>query len=294
MTRAAPAHGPLQDLHKFRASHPARTTAINGITWEYIACGQGPETLMLLPGAPGRADTAFQHILAFENDYRIVAPGFPAPLNRLDDMLDGLAGILRAENVGKAHVVGGSYSGLIAQSFVRRHPDIVHNLVLSDTGVPRPDRAKKYGRYMLLLKSLPVQAIRTLWRLGANIYLREIPVDKAFWRAYFYKLASTITKQECVGRLQIWIEFDKHSRFTQRDLAVWPGKILILETATDTTFPPHERAALHTLYPNAETIAFHHGGHAASIAHRADYIAAIRRFLEERDEGYVIRDTGGR
>ncbi|MGA7731859.1 MAG: alpha/beta hydrolase [Chloroflexia bacterium] len=270
---------PLEDLHRFRASHTAGQALVDGTQWSYIACGQGDETLLLLPGAPGRAETAFQHILALEGDYRIIAPSYPPPLSTIRAMLAGLAGIMQAEGVEKTHVIGGSYSGLIAQSFVRRFPARVSTLVLSDTGVPRRDRARRYARYLRIVQALPLPAIRALWRLGAYLYLRQIPHDKPFWRAYFRELTSMITKQECVGRLKIWIEFDRHSRFTPHDLDAWPGKILILQAEVDSTFPPRERAALRKLYPQAQTVTFPHGGHAASIAHRDQYIAAIIQFL---------------
>jgi pimeloyl-ACP methyl ester carboxylesterase len=270
---------PLEDLHRFRASHALSQTLVDGIQWKYIACGRGDETLLMLPGAPGRAETAFQHILALEGDYRIIAPSYPPPLSTMRAMLAGLAGIMRAEQVEKAHVIGGSYSGLVAQSFVRRFPAKVSTLVMSDTGVPRRDRAKRYARYLRIVEALPLPAIRALWRLGAYLYLREIPLDKPFWRAYFRELISTITKQECIGRLKIWIEFDRHSRFTPHDLDPWPGKILILQAEADLTFPLLERAALRKLYPQAQTITFPHGGHAASITHRGQYMDAIIRFL---------------
>ena len=281
-TRRQPLN-PLEDLHRFRASHTISQTLVDGTQWSYIACGQGDETLLMLPGAPGRAETAFQHILALEGDYRIIAPSYPPPLSTMRAMLAGLAGIMQAEGVGKAHVIGGSYSGLIAQSFVRRFPARVSTLVLSDTGVPQRDRAKRYARYLRIVQALPLPAIRTLWRLGAYLYLREIPRDKPFWRAYFRELTSTITKRECIGRLKIWIEFDRHTRFTPHDLDAWPGKILLLQAEADSTFPPRERAALPKLYPQAQTIIFPHGGHAASIAHRGQYIAAIIQFLAHYD-----------
>ncbi len=271
---------PIEELYRFRATHPLKTAVIDGVNWEYIACGQGKETLMLLPGGPGRAETAFQHILALESRYKIIAPGYPASLSKLEDMLRGLAGILAAEGVSEAQMAGGSYSGLIAQSFVRRYPKLVRSLILSDTGIPRQNRARKYGRYLRLLKALPLSAIRSIWRLGAYKYLQDITSEKEFWRAYFRQLVAGISKQECVGRLQIWIEFDRESRFTPYDLASWPGKILILEAETDATFSPMERAALRDLYPQAKTIAFKNGGHAASISNRGDYIEAMAEFLD--------------
>jgi pimeloyl-ACP methyl ester carboxylesterase len=266
-------------MRKFRATHPFTSTLVRGVRWEYIACGRGEQTLLLLPGAPGRGETAFQHVLAFEHDYRIISPSYPAPPTTVAEMLEGLAGIMGAEGVRRAHVVGGSYSGLIAQSFVRRYPDKVASLVLSDTGVPSRHRAERNSLYLRILQALPLPAIRALWRLGAYLYLRAIEEDRPFWRAYFREMISTISKQECVGRLKVWIDFDHNSRFSPADLQGWPGRVLILEAIHDTIFPPHERAALRHLYPQAQARTFSDGGHAASISRRGEYIDAIAAFI---------------
>jgi len=197
----------------------------------------------------------------------------------VSEMLEGLACIMEAEGVQRAHVVGGSYSGLIAQSFVRRYPDKVAGLVLSDTGGPSRERARKHSLYLRILQALPLPVIRALWRFGAYIYLREIQEDRPFWRAYFREMISTIGKQECVGRLKVWIDFDRNSRFSPADLRRWPGRILILEAEHDTTFPARERAALRHLYPQAQVRTFRDGGHAASISRRGEYIEAIAAFI---------------
>jgi pimeloyl-ACP methyl ester carboxylesterase len=268
-------------LDRFRASHPYRSLDVGGVRWEYIACGQGDDVLLLLPGAPGRADTAFEHVLHFEGSYRVIAPCYPAQPTTVAQVLDGLVGILNAEGVEAAHVVGGSYSGLIAQSLVRGYPGRVAGLILSDTGVPNVERARKYSRYLVILRALPGWAVRVVWRLGMHLYLREIAAEGHFWRAYFRELTGTITKEECVGRLKVWIDWDRNSRFSPSDLTDWPGRVLILEAEHDTTFPVSERAALRRLYPQAQTRVFSGGGHAASITRRGEYIAAIAKFMAQ-------------
>jgi pimeloyl-ACP methyl ester carboxylesterase len=268
-------------LDHFRASHPYRSLDVGGVPWEYIACGQGDDVLLLLPGAPGRADTAFEHILHFERTCRVIAPNYPAQPTTVAQMLDALAGILNAEGVGVVYVLGGSYSGLIAQSLVRSYPSRVAGLILSDTGVPSIERARKYSRYLTILRVLPRWAVRAVWRLGMDLYLREITSERDFWRAYFRDLAGTISKEECVSRLKVWIDWDRTSRFSPSNLADWPGRVLILEAEHDTTFPAWERGALRRLYPQAQTRVFSGGGHAASIAQRGEYIAAIAGFMAQ-------------
>jgi pimeloyl-ACP methyl ester carboxylesterase len=131
-----------------------------------------------------------------------------------------------------------------------------------------------------LLHVLPMPVVRALWRVGAYLYLRDMaPASRPFWRAYFAHLRRSITRRECISRLQVWVDFDSGSHFSHGDLAAWPGEVLILEADRDTTFPAWERQALRRLYPTAHVRVFTGGGHAASLDRRDEYIAAIRGFL---------------
>ncbi|MDQ5825503.1 MAG: alpha/beta hydrolase [Chloroflexota bacterium] len=271
---------PLQAYKQFLATHPFRYITSGGMRWPYLVGGRGEQALVLLPGAPGRAEASFEYVRAFEGDYTVISVDYPADLATVEECLRGVAAILDAEGFQRAHIVGGSYSGLLAQRFVRRYPGRVDRLVLSDTGVPRPYRALKYRRYVWLLRVLPMPVIRVLWRMGAYLYLREMaPQHRPFWRAYFARLRKTITRRECVNRLLVWIDFDSGSRFSPGDLAGWRGEMLILEAERDTTFADWERQALRSLYPAAQVRIFTGGGHAASLDRRDEYIEAISAFL---------------
>lgn len=62
----------------------------------------------------------------------------------LDDMADDAAGLLDALGVGKAHIVGASMGGMIAQLVAANHPDKTLSLtsIMSTTGNPELPRAK--------------------------------------------------------------------------------------------------------------------------------------------------------
>ena len=53
----------------FCAAHPPRYRTIDGVVWEYIACGQGNEVMVLLPGGFGAATTAFAFTAHREADF---------------------------------------------------------------------------------------------------------------------------------------------------------------------------------------------------------------------------------
>lgn len=62
----------------------------------------------------------------------------PPPVYALDDMADDAAGLLEALGIERAHVVGASMGGMIAQTFAIRHPERTLSLcsIMSTTGNP--------------------------------------------------------------------------------------------------------------------------------------------------------------
>jgi pimeloyl-ACP methyl ester carboxylesterase len=109
------------ELASFRVTHPFKHTWVSGCQWEYIDAGRGSEVLLILPGLLGIGEMSFQHIGAFETDCRVIAPSYPFEITTMQQMTDGVAAILEAEGIRQAHVLGGSYGGMVAQCLVRRY-----------------------------------------------------------------------------------------------------------------------------------------------------------------------------
>lgn len=267
------------DLDRFHRSHHLEYRQLASVRWEYIACGQGTTALLLLPGGPGRAETSWQYILGLEGNYRIIAPSYPSQIVTARGLLEGLVALLRAEGIQQVHIVGGSYSGLVAQCFVRRYPERVASLILTDTGIPRVGRGR---RHMLLTRCcarLPMVALRSALRLGVVLFLMEAGKERPFWRAYFERLLTSLTRQDCISRLLVWIDIDTNYRFKTADLRAWKGAVMVVEATADAVFAPAERASLRLLYPDAETFSILDSGHAASLLRSDDYISLIADFV---------------
>lgn len=270
------------ELLDFRAAHPARRLAGAGTTWDYLAGGRGRETLLILPGLLGLGELSFQHIRRFEKDYRVIAPSYPAAARSTTEMTDGIAAILEAEGVPQAHVLGGSYGGMVAQALVRRHPGRVARLVLSHTGGPRPERAAQNERLIGVLRLLPLGVLRAMLRAATRKSLAAAPEHIPFWVAYSDEMIARLGKADLLARYQLAVDFDRRCQFTPDDLQAWPGRILILEGDDDPIAEAPARAALKALHPQARVHTFHGTGHVASIARLDDYVAVITAFLRER------------
>ena len=269
----------VDQLRRFRATHPLKSFILDGVTWDYLLGGQGRETLLILPGLLGVAEMSFQHSAIFENTYRVIVAGYPFGVGTLDQLVGGLAALLDAEQIDRVHVLGGSFGGLVAQRFVRAYPERVRRLVLSHTGGPRPDRARANRRAVTLFGLLPMRVLRFMLRGATRRSLRDAPEHIAFWEAYSDEMITRLTKADLISRYRLAADFDATSTFTPDDLKDWSGRVLILEGDNDPIAEAAARASLRQLYPQAQVHVFHGSGHVASIAQLDEYTAIITRFL---------------
>ena len=271
-------------LKGFRVAHPYKRVTVGDTEWEYISCGRGEQALLLLPGALSVGESTFPIINAFENEYRIVAPSYALSLT-MTELCDGIAGILEAEGLNQAHVLGGSYGGLVAQYFVRRYPRMVRSLILSHTFVLTPRYQMPLRIAGKLFHSVPRRLFDQLLRLRLNQMLlstlraRKHP-EFEFWRAYLNEaIASNRLKEVVVHQNACLLDLAQQPRFTDDDLKQWQGRILIIESNDDPAIPAKARKLLRTTYPQAQVHTFEDAGHASSILKREEVSSIIRLFL---------------
>ena len=279
-----PGSGSSQDdqwhkLLQFRATHPTTTRVIHGTTWEYIACGRGIQSVLILPGLLGFGEMTFQHIQGLEEQYRVLVPSYPFSLPTMAQLVDGIAAILQGEGVSLTHVLGGSYGGMVAQVFVRRYPERVDRLVLSHTGSPKRERAAQSRRVIAVMRWLPMDMLHRIVRLATRTSLKAAPEHIPFRTAYGDEMIARLTKADLISRYRVAADFDATSQLTPHDLDRWPGRILILEGDDDPIAEAPARQSLRTAHPRAEIHTFHGTGHIASIAKVDDYLAVIKAFL---------------
>ncbi len=277
----------LTQLHAFRATHTVKRCHVDDADgtgsseWEYFSSGYGNETLLLLPGVHGRGEMAFQHILRFEQGYRVISPGYPSGPTTIAQLVSGLVAILKAEHIETIYVVGGSYSGMLAQCFVRSYPDLVRLVVLDHTSPPGLSQARLHKLYRLVVTLLPLSLLRKLLKYGNELATRGITTGRNFWRGYFDDIITSMTRVDYLSRIRVCIDFYQNYKFAHDDLRSWRGKMLIIESDNDVYVSARQRAVLKALYPRAHVHTFHRTGHAAWANDFATFFSVIAQFLQE-------------
>jgi len=121
------------------------TVRVGDIDVYYEEHGGGPPLLLIMGLATDSTAWAFQ-LPEFARHYRAIAfdnrgvgrTSKPAGPYSIHQMADDAAGVMDALGVARAHVLGVSMGGMIAQELALRHPERVSALVLACT-FPEPD-----------------------------------------------------------------------------------------------------------------------------------------------------------
>jgi pimeloyl-ACP methyl ester carboxylesterase len=118
---------------------------VGSVELYYEEHGSG-DPLLLIMGLAADSQAWMFQIPDFAQHYRVIAfdnrgvgrSSKPAGPYSIHEMADETAGLMGALGIDRAHVVGVSMGGMIAQELVLRHPELVRALVLACT-YPEPD-----------------------------------------------------------------------------------------------------------------------------------------------------------
>jgi pimeloyl-ACP methyl ester carboxylesterase len=270
-------------LRAFRANYPNKSLAVGGVEWKYRVGGEGERTLLMLPGGELVNDMGFDLAAAVAPRFRIVYPAYPR-VRSLDDLADGVAAILTAEDTPRVTVLGASFGGAVAQCMVRRHPAKMERLILSNTGVPLAHLVRGRKIANTVIASIPWPVLRRAMAKSILKLLGAPAGELQFWRAYTKELFATrLAKADVMANLEIQYEYHLRYRFAPGDLAEWiektPGKVFVIESDND-IFNAARRKALRDTYPQAPVYTFHGAGHAPAFSREKEYLEVLARFLE--------------
>ena len=247
----------------------------------YERRGSGP--LLLLLHGIGSNSRSFRYQLAELSDSWTVvawdAPGYgrsddPLQPFSLEDLADRAVSLLDELEVDRAHVLGVSMGGVIAQLVYHRQPMRVRSLILADTnpgggGLPEPERsARVQGRLEALARWGP----RGMAEARAPVLLRpDAPPE----------LVAEVT--EIMAEVRPAGYCAAAIALGATDLTALLGAIavptLVIHGAQDRVVPPETGRMLADSVPGAHYVLIPDAGHVSNQEQPAAFNAAVRRFL---------------
>ena len=269
-------------LRAFRSTHPCQEIDVAGVRWEYISCGSGPETLLLLPGGMRAAESAFPYVEMFEDAYRVIVPTYP-PLRTMDGITDGLVALLDAGHVPGAYVLGQSYGGLVAQVFLRRFPERASKLVLSSTGPLAPWESGGAALMALawLMPLAPERFVMSTYKRALLPVISASEPERAFWAAYLDELVERrLTKRDVLSHFWTLQHAVKKHAYPKGQASPWLGDVLIIGSDNDSSSTERDQARMAEIYPRTRVQVIPGAGHTVALSAPARYATAVKGFLQ--------------
>ena len=262
-------------------------TILNGIRFHYEVAGAGAPVLLINGLSAPAAHWALQ-VKALAPHFRVITfdnrgvgqtdlPG--EPVYTTAQMADDAAALLRELKIPRAHVLGASMGGTIAQELALRRPRLVRSLVLACTWAQGDARfLHVIESWMSLAYRVPVEEryrnVIYPWIFSPPFFANPQNVEAAFQRTMAYPHQ---TKAEAIERQARGILAWNGTRVKRLGAIKVPA--LVLAGKDDILTPPEFSRALATLIRRARLTVLP-GGHGFFIEQADAFNRTVLRFLK--------------
>ena len=257
-----------------------------GATIHYTEEGGGRDTLILVMGLGGHAtewgtvfvsDLARDHrVVRFDN--RGIAQSQTTVKSwTLEDMADDVRAVLDALGLARAHVLGTSMGGMVAQLVAARHPSRVDRLVLMATTFGGPNAIPAEPRALAVLGPQPGISIAEQRRLG----LRTLTSD-GFADDHADLIDMLVAQRERNPTPGPVFNAQLHALLASDRSEAVAGiraRTLVVHGDRDPLVPPENGRRLSERIPGASFLLLPGCGHMPHLEKPAETANAIREFL---------------
>ncbi|MDL5363564.1 alpha/beta fold hydrolase [Halalkalicoccus sp. NIPERK01] len=253
----------------------------------YARVGEGPETLVFLPGVTdplfdgdySRVSVRFlrRYYHRFVGEYTVYVISRPRGLEAgktIRDMADDYARVI-GEEFGSASVWGLSMGGCVAQQLAVEHPDRVEDLVLAATGT----RLSAEGRE--LADGMRRRAYDHDWGSIRATVAAEMFPD---WRRFVYPPMTATIGRFTLPRPAVpadaWISIEALLDYDGRaSVRAIESRTLVIGGENDRFFPPAILEETARAIPGAELHVVEGASHGAFYTHKPSFEKRILAFL---------------
>ncbi len=249
---------------------------------DYDIHGEGPP-LILIGGLGFGRWGFFKQIPALSRHFRTIT--FDVRGERdleggVSDLVDDVVALLDHLRIRKAHVLGTSLGGFVAQELALKRPDLVDRLVLVCTSYGGRGRETMSPRALSDMIGLPSLSVERAVRRGletatSDAYRAQRPEE--FERIVRWRIADSPSLSTYYEQMRAGARFD-----LSRDVGSITSPTLVIHGAEDRYVPVANAAALAEAIPDAKLRVLDGAGHLVFIERFADVNREVVTFLKPR------------
>ena len=243
---------------------------VNGINMYYEVHGQG-EPLVLIMGSFGALEAWSLQIHAFQKHYKVIVfdnrgigrtDKSPVPYS-IATMADDAVGLMDHLGIDKAHVLGMSLGGPVAQDTAINHPRKVKKLILvcslavADGTHLHPDMVKAFG-VEEGSREVDLRSIDFLEIMKATVSLAFN--DKLLRDSLSAQAEGWFKQFEMEGFVRQWEAVSSYNALDRLNRI--EAQTLVITGTEDRIINPHSSEVIASLIPNSKLVKVEGGSHA--------------------------------
>jgi len=270
---------------------------INGIKLSYLIYGTG-FPVIFIHGYGAKKEIWRTQVVDISKKFKTITfdlrgtgesdrPNIPYTMNMLAEDVKGLMDFIGVE---KAHLIGRSFGGMIAQHFVLQYPEKVEKLILIATNFGRTDtdwvEIPKKGRLeeIEMIKHDPQKAFKQKSRWVFHVKFRkemEANPSKIFFNIFSMEdliRESTINPsrpQDIINQAEAM-----KTHYTLEKLHEIKNKTLLIAASHDRQTPVSVMTEMRKRIPNSEFKVINEAGHFMTLSRASEVNDIILNFLE--------------
>lgn len=257
---------------------------VNGINIDYTIDGQGESMVLIMGLGGGRGSWRYQtgyfkkyyHTVIFDNR-GVGKSDKPAGPYSIKMMVDDTMGLMDYLGIEKAHILGASMGGMIAQELAINHPERVNKLVLACTFAKagRSSDSPEMNKAMEAFEKSPMDVesqrklISAMLDLSFNARSNRVfirPFAKVAMR--FYSITGILEQMKAVS-----------THDTIDRLKMIRAPTLVITGSEDRLVNPTSSEVIAKLVPNAKLVILQGGGHTFFMEMHSDFNREVFHFL---------------
>lgn len=262
------------------------TATVRGVELYYEEHGRG-EPLVLVPGFGTGLWIWYRQVADFAGRFRVVlfdprgvarSPAADAPFT-MRDLADDLAALLEELQVERAHVLGASFGGFVAQEFALAYPGRTRSLVLCCTSYGGAGHVRPAPETLAAIAS--TKGLNTEARVRENLLLAFSPRfaaehPEAVERVISLRAQNDVPEHVYLRQLQAAFAFDAAERVGGIE-----APTLVITGDADAIVPHENSVNLAAAIPGARLRMVAGGSHAFFIEQAEAFNRAVLEFIEQ-------------
>lgn len=264
---------------------------VNGITVHYRIQGRG-EPLILIMGLGGESGDWILQARAFSKYFRVLTfdnrgvgkSEKPSESYTIKTMADDVVGLMDYLGIDKAHILGVSMGGAIAQEIAINYPERVRKLILVST---TPGKDEKGAHSPELLRAMGLQ------EGFCDEDIRSVDIGRVMnslsSNSYSSKMLKAVAVPYCWVRMKLFgiqglgKQFEAVMTSSTRDrLNMIKAPTLVIAGTEDGIVPTRSSELLAERIPNARLIKIQGGSHTLIAEKRGRFNREVLEFLRGR------------